>query len=227
MAASKRAAGPKAQIRAMAPAERYDANIDYILRAAAEVFAEKSFGLASIRDIAAHARISFPRIYYYLRNKEELLYLISKRAFEQLSGRAEVQIAGVQDAEVKLKLFITGHIEYQLDNVAEMKVLIREAGSLSGRNATQIARQMREYSNLCRRIIEQVAETHGAAMDRETSRILTSLVFGAMNSVFGWYEPARDREQHGKIVDEVYAMILSPIVARSSVRLAPQPPAEA
>ncbi len=64
-------------------------------------------------------------------------------------------------------------------------------------------------------------------MDRETSRILTSLVFGAMNSVFGWYEPARDREQHGKIVDEVYAMILSPIVARSSVRLAPQPPAEA
>ncbi len=141
MAASKRAAGPKAQIRAMAPAERYDANIDYILRAAAEVFAEKSFGLASIRDIAAHARISFPRIYYYLRNKEELLYLISKRAFEQLSGRAEVQIAGVQDAEVKLKLFITGHIEYQLDNVAEMKVLIREAGSLSGRNATQIARR--------------------------------------------------------------------------------------
>jgi AcrR family transcriptional regulator len=227
MTVSKRAAGPKAQIRAMAPAERYDANIDYILRAAAEVFAEKSFGLASIRDIAAHARISFPRIYYYLRNKEELLYLISKRAFEQLYNRAETQIAGVQDAEAKLKLFITAHIEYQLDNVAEMKVLIREAGSLSGRNATQITRQMREYSNLCRRIIEQVAETHGATMDRETSRILTSLVFGAMNSVFGWYEPARDREQHGKIVDEVYAMIVSPIVARSSVRLAPQPPTEA
>jgi TetR/AcrR family transcriptional regulator, cholesterol catabolism regulator len=227
IAASKRAAGPKAQIRAMAPAERYDANIDYILRAAAEVFAEKSFGLASIRDIAAHARISFPRIYYYLRNKEELLYLISKRAFEQLYNRAEAHTAGAQDAEAKLKLFITGHIEYQLDNVAEMKVLIREAGSLSGRNATQITRQMREYSNLCRRIIEQVAETHGAAMDRETSRILTSLVFGAMNSVFGWYEPARDREQHGKIVDEVYAMIVSPIVARSSMRLAPQPPPQA
>ena len=102
----------------------------------------------------------FPRIYYYLRNKEELLYLISKRAFEQLSSRAEGRTAGVQDAEEKLKLFIQAHIEYQLDNVAEMKVLIREAGSLSGRNATQITRQMREYSNLCRRIIEQVAERH-------------------------------------------------------------------
>lgn len=214
MPVSKRAAGPKAQIRALAPGERYDANIDYILRAAAEVFAEKSFGLASIRDIAAHARISFPRIYYYLRNKEELLYLISKRAFEKLSSLAEEQTASVQDPEEKLKLFIKVHIEYQLDNVAEMKVLVREAGSLSGRNATQISRMMRDYSHLCRKIIEQVAGKHGAAMDRETSRILTSLVFGAMNSVFGWYEPARDREQHSRIIDEVYKMVLSPVAAR-------------
>ena len=209
---------PKAQIRALAPGQRYDANIDYILRAAAEVFAEKSFGRASIRDIAAHARISFPRIYYYLRNKEELLYLISKRAFEQLSTRAEQQIASVQDPEQKLKLFITAHIEYQLDNVAEMKVLVREAAWLSGRNAAQIARLMREYSQLCRKIIEEVAVKYDAAMDRETSRIRTSLLFGAMNSVFGWYEPARDREQHGQIVDAVYQMAVSPILARRTLR---------
>jgi len=222
MPAAKRAGGPKAQIRALTPGARYDANIDHILRAAAEVFAERSFGLASIRDIAAHARISFPRIYYYLRNKEELLYLISKRAFERLSSRAEEQTASVQDPEEKLRLFIKAHIEFELDNVAEMKVLIREAGSLSGRNATQIARLMREYSNLCRKIIEAVAARHGGAMDRETSRILTSLLFGAMNSVFGWYEPARDRDQHGKIVDEVYHMIVAPLAARDSQKSSPE-----
>ena len=221
MSAAKRAAGPKAQIRALAPEARYDANIDYILRAAAEVFAEKSFGLASIRDIAAHARISFPRIYYYLRNKEELLYLISKRAFERLSCRAAELTASAQDPDAKLRLFIKAHIEFELDNVAEMKVLVREAGSLSGRNATQIARQMREYSNLCRKNIEAVAARRGAAMDRETSRILTSLLFGAMNSVFAWYEPARDREQHSKIVDEVYQMIVAPIALRDSQKSSP------
>lgn len=219
-AASKRATGPKAEIRALAPGQRYDANIDYILRAAAEVFAEKSFGLASIRDIAAHARISFPRIYYYLRNKEEILYLISKRAFEQLSARAEQQTADVADPAEKLKLFIRAHIEYVLNNSAEMKVLVREADSLSGRNAAQIAGLMREYSNQCRKIVEQVAAAHGAVMDRETSRILTSLLFGAMNSVFGWYEPARDREQRGKIIDEVYAMVVAPIAARRTAPLA-------
>lgn len=200
----------------MAPAQRYDANIDHILRAAAEVFAEKSFGLASIRDIAAHAHISFPRIYYYLRNKEELLFLISRRAFEKLSARAEEQTAGVQDPEEKLRRFIKAHIEYQLDHVAEMKVLVRETQSLSPRNAARITRMMREYSNLCRKLIEEVTAGHGAAIDRETSRIQTSLLFGAMNSVFGWYEPARDREQQDRIIEEVYKMAVSAIATQRS-----------
>jgi hypothetical protein len=43
------------------------------------VFADKTYGLATLRDIAECAQISIPRIYYYLRNKEELLYLISRK----------------------------------------------------------------------------------------------------------------------------------------------------
>ena len=213
-AASKRSAGPKAQIRAMAPSDRYDANIDYILRAAAAVFAEKSFGLASIRDIAAHAHISFPRIYYYLRNKEELLYLISKRAFEQLIDQAEEKLATIQDPEEKLKLFINAHLEYHMDNIAEMKVLVREADSLSGRYAAQIAKLKRDYSRMCRKLIEQVAAKHGKNIDRDELRILTSLLFGAMNWFYTWYDAARDYERRGKIMEEVHRMISAAIVMR-------------
>ena len=48
--APKRVARIKPATRTMAPDERYDANIDHILRSAAAVFAEKSFGLASRPD---------------------------------------------------------------------------------------------------------------------------------------------------------------------------------
>src|SRR5260370_12627501 len=74
---------------------RQDTNVDHILGSAAKLFAEKSFGLASIREIAAQANISFPRIYYYLRNKEELLYLIAKRGMERLFNSYPQRIAGV------------------------------------------------------------------------------------------------------------------------------------
>jgi len=201
----------KAGARPLDPDQRYDANIDHILRAAASVFAEKSFGLASIRDIAAHARISFPRIYYYLRNKEELLYLISRRAFEELLKRAEEALRNAPDPATRLRRFIEGHLAYHMDNLAEMKVLVREADSLGGRYSADIARLKRDYSRICRKMIEQFAEERGHALDREQSRIVTSLLFGAMNWFYTWYEPSRDYEQRTRIMDEVFRMIAGSI----------------
>lgn len=200
--------------RRLGPEERYDANIDYILRAAAAVFAEKSFGLASIRDIAAHAHISFPRIYYYLRNKEELLYLISKRAFEQLMTSAEELSRTADDPEQKLRGFIRNHLEYHMNNLAEMKVLVREADSLSGRYAANISRLKRDYSRLCRKIIDQLGEKYGKTLAREDSRILTSLLFGSMNWFYTWYDPARDWDNRGRIMDEAYQMVASALAAK-------------
>lgn len=210
----KRKVRTRTRGRALRPDERYDANIEYILRAAAVVFAEKSFGLASIRDIAAHAHISFPRIYYYLRNKEELLYLISKRAFEQLLTTAEDLSRNTEDPEQKLRAFIRNHLEYHMNNLAEMKVLVREADSLSGRYAANIARLKRDYSRLCRKIIDELAEKYGKTLERDDSRILTSLLFGAMNWFYTWYDPARDWEQRARIMDEAYRMVAAALAAR-------------
>jgi len=200
--------------RAISSEERYDANIDRILRAAAVVFAEKSFGLASIRDIAARARISFPRIYYYLRNKEQLLFLISERAFTQLMNGAEKAIATTPDADARLRLLINGHLEYHMANIAEMKVLVREADSLSGRYAAKVKRLKRDYSRLFRRTIEDLASARGKTLDRESSRILTSLLFGAMNWFYTWYDPARDFSQRERIMEEVFRMISAAISSR-------------
>jgi AcrR family transcriptional regulator len=212
--APRRIARIKPGARTMAPDERYDANIDHILRSAAAVFAEKSFGLASIRDIAARARISFPRIYYYLRNKEELLYLISRRAFEQLVSLAESRTSATGDPDERLRVFIRSHLEYHMSNLAEMKVLVREADSLTGRYAADILRLKREYSRICRRLLEDYAAHRNRTLDREQARILTSLLFGAMNWFYTWYEPARDYEQRSRIMDECFRMIAATLSAR-------------
>lgn len=212
--APKRVVRLKPVSRAISSDERYDANIEHILRSAAAVFADKSFGLASIRDIAARARISFPRIYYYLRNKEELLYLISRKAFEQLISLAESQISTTDDPEERLRLFIRSHLEYHMSNLSEMKVLVREADSLTGRYAADITRLKREYSRICRRLLEGYAAHRNKTLDREQTRILTSLLFGAMNWFYTWYEPARDYEQRSRIMDECFRMVAGTLSAR-------------
>ena len=100
-----------------------------------------------------------------------------------------------------------------MDNLAEMKVLVREADSLGGRYSTDIARLKRDYSRMCRKIIEQFAEERGQTLDRDRSRILTSLLFGSMNWFYTWYEPTRDYEQRARIMDEVFRMVSGSIAA--------------
>src|SRR5208337_4611560 len=163
---------------------------------------------------AARAGISFPRIYYYLRNKDELLYLIAKRAFEQLIQRAERRLHGVEDPEKRLRLFIESHLGYHMDNLAEMKVLVRESDTVVGDYTADILRRKREYSRICGKIIEQVAAKHGKTLDREQSRIVTSLLFGAMNWFHTWYEPERDQAHRDRIMDEVFHMAVSSLAAR-------------
>src|SRR5437870_572683 len=113
-------------LRAANARKAYDANINHILRAAALVFAEKTYGLATLRDIAERAEITIPRIYYYLRNKEELLYLIAKQTHHDLLDRFAERSRGMQSARERLQVFIDNQLEYMFAHPAEVKVQVRE-----------------------------------------------------------------------------------------------------
>ncbi len=51
-----------------------------------------------------------------------------------------------------------------------------------------------------------MARTHGKELSRARSRILVSLLFGALNSMGNWYVPERDETQLRDITDELYRM---------------------
>jgi AcrR family transcriptional regulator len=207
--APKRVARIKPAARAMAPDERYDANVDHILSSAAAVFAEKSFGLASIRDIATRARISFPRIYYYLRNKEELLYLIAKRGMLRLFSSYPKLVKDVTDPSEKLRLFIENHVMLSTGNTAETTVAVHETSKLSEPFLSEIRSLERQYSQIFRGLLVEIARVHGKELDRHRSRVLTSLFFGALNSIPTWYDSARDSGRRQQIAEELYRLFVN------------------
>jgi AcrR family transcriptional regulator len=184
----------------------HEANVDNILGSAASLFAEKSFGLASIREIAARAGISFPRIYYYLRNKEELLYLVAKRGMELLITSFEEKSASVTDPTEKLHLFIENHFSSSTASPAEAKVLIQETSKLSEPYLSEIQAMERQYTETGRTLLTELAAANGKELSRARSRILVSLLFGALNSVGNWYVPARDESHMREITSEIYRM---------------------
>jgi AcrR family transcriptional regulator len=161
-----------------------------IRKRAAAVFAEQGFDRASIRDVAKAAEMSLAGLYYYYRGKDEILYDIQHVAFATLLEAHAEALAGVKDPEAKLGCVIDAHLAFFADNIAEMKVMSREAEQLKGEFAEHIGELRRRYVRLVRGILDELGKDH-VVRDVPTS-IAVFILFGMMNWMYTWYDPERD-----------------------------------
>lgn len=158
-----------------------------IRRRAAEVFAERGFDRASIRDVAKATGLSLAGLYYYYKGKEEILFDIQHEAFTTLLEAHATTLAGVRDPEQKLRRVVDAHLAFFGSHIAEMKVMSRESAQLESEYAEQVDELKRRYVRLVRGIVE---ELNGRA-DVPTG-VLVFLLFGMMNWVYTWYDEKRD-----------------------------------
>ena len=166
----------------------YDEKLERILRISAEVFAEKGYHQASIRDISRATGVSLAGLYYYVESKEELLFRIQEHSFETLRAQLDQLLTGVDDPHRKLRLLIENHLRFFVSNMKEMKVLSHEAESLSGVLRDKVDAMKREYRRVASAIIAEIAGNEPAI----DLRVATFSLFGMMNWIYNWYRPGRD-----------------------------------
>jgi AcrR family transcriptional regulator len=195
-------------LRAINARNTYDANINDILRASALVFAEKTYGVATLRDIAERAQITVPRIYYYLRNKEELLYLITRQVYQDLLSGLEERLPGLTSAEDRLRAFIHNHLEYRAAHPAEVKVHLREAETLTGEYHDEIEARQREYRGILRKILKEIAAERGISLDAQDTRFLAILLVKGLAGTHPEPDPARAPEQQRRMADMIFRMAM-------------------
>jgi AcrR family transcriptional regulator len=165
----------------------YDEKLESILRAAAEIFAEKGYHQASIRDIARATRVSLSGLYYYFQSKEELLFLIQDNAFGTLLESLERGLRQSDDPLTRIRLLIDNHLRFFVGNMAEMKVLSHEADSLTGEFRTRVNTKKRRLTEIASEIL------HALRPESELdARVSTFALFGMMNWIYNWYHPGRD-----------------------------------
>ena len=166
----------------------YDDKLARILQTAAAIFAEKGYHDTSIRDISRATGVSLSGLYYYFRSKEELLFLIQDHCFGSVLATAQASLAGETNPERRLRLFIENHLRYFLSNMKEMKVLSHEARSLSGDYRRLVNNKKRQYTDLCIRILTELAPAEPAI----DARVAAYSLFGMMNWIYNWYKPGQD-----------------------------------
>src|SRR6202795_1365127 len=128
-----------------ASATRFDRRLGHILDHATEVFCEKGYEGASMRDLSRATGMSLAGLYYYFESKERLLFLIQKHTFTTILESLKARLEDVADPEQRIRVFILNHLEYFVSNQQALKVLSHEDEALKNGMSSEIAAVKREY----------------------------------------------------------------------------------
>jgi len=182
----------------------YDERLDHLLTQAARVFAEKGYHPTTMRDLAGASRMSLAGMYYYVRGKEELLFLIQERCFTRVLEGAERAVAAARDPAEKLQAFIRHHVTFFAQHMAEMKVLSHEPD----RGVSAIKRR---YVDLLEALLRDAAPEE-APVDRSAAAYV---LFGMMNWIYNWYDPAGEIDPR-RLADLIAGIFLGGFVETPS-----------
>jgi AcrR family transcriptional regulator len=168
---------------------RFDRRLADILVHATEVFFEKGYEGASMRDLSRASGMSLAGLYYYFESKERLLYLIQKHTFSTIVDQLRSRLASVTDPEERVRVFILNHLEYFLANQKAMKVLSHEDDVLKNGFGSEVRAIKREYYRICLELMDNLKQDRGLDF---SSRIAVLELFGMMNWIYTWYNPRVD-----------------------------------
>jgi AcrR family transcriptional regulator len=168
---------------------RFDRRLAKILAHATNVFYDRGYEGASMRDLSRSSGMSLAGLYYYFESKEKLLFLIQKHTFTTIVERLHERLDLVEDPARRIRVFILNHVEYFLANQKAMKVLSHEDDVLRNGFGSEIAGIKREYYRICMELLDDFKRAEGLHF---SSRIAVLSLFGMMNWIYTWYNPRAD-----------------------------------
>jgi AcrR family transcriptional regulator len=152
---------------------------EQILRAAAQLFAERGSRAVGVDDVGAAVGVTGPAIYRHFASKDAMLAEMLLRISERLlDGGSERVAAAGADPAAQLRALIDFQVDFALDNPALITVQDRDLGSLSEADAAEVRRLQRRYVEVW---VAVLARLHPAA-EAAACRARAHAVFGLINS---------------------------------------------
>ncbi len=168
-----------------------------MLRAAAQCFNDKGYSGTSLRDVADVLGLTDAALYYYVRNKEELVYLCYVRAADL--GREALDRAhrdGENGLDIILRYF-RYHIEMMVGERGPIAIM-SEIPSLKPDHRAEVMELSRRHSKNFEAVLETGIED--GSVSPCNVRMTGNAIMGSINWIPKWFHG--DPELAQKLIDE-------------------------
>lgn len=169
-----------------------------VLKAAAYCFNQKGYSGTSLKDVADILGLTDAALYYYVRNKEELVYHCYVRAAEVGREAMDRAIAEVDTGFDQVRSYIRYHIEYMVDERGPIAIM-SEVPSLNAAHRKEVLEFSRLHSLRFESLLEKgIADGSIARCD---VRMTGNSIMGSINWIPKWFHG--DPEVAARILEEI------------------------
>lgn len=186
---------------------------EQILEAAAQIFSQKGYHAASMRDIAEAVRLRKPSLYHHVTSKQDILLALLDQALEMLIEG----LRAVVDADIAPEDKLRKAMEVYLTTLAENRdlsaVLLLEHRSLEAEFQTKHIPARDRFEGMWREILREGVET-GAFVCQDIAMVTRSLL-GALNWTITWFNPQGGASPE-EIADQYANLFMNGLLMRES-----------
>ncbi len=163
---------------------RFELQRHRILKAAATCFNQKGYSGTSLKDVSRHLGLTDAALYYYVKNKEELVYQCYLRAAELGREAMEQAMSDGNTGYEQALMYIQYHVEIMVGDAGPVAIM-SEIPSLKRAHRNEILEVSRRHSSGFEEILERgIADGSIVPCD---VRMTGNAIMGSINWIPKWF----------------------------------------
>jgi AcrR family transcriptional regulator len=186
-----------------------------ILKSAAKAFRKLGYHGATVEEIAAALHMKKGNLYYYFKNKEEILFACHQFSLDQLMHILEGVQRGNASPDQKLRQLIVAFVHTILDELHGTALLL-DLEALTPTHLKAVILRRDQFERGVREVLEEGMADGTFAPGNP--KLLAFALFGAVNWIPRWFKP-QGASTSQQIADHFADYLISGLKTARSARL--------
>jgi TetR/AcrR family transcriptional regulator, cholesterol catabolism regulator len=183
---------------------------EQLIEVAARIFHEQGYEAASLQDIADEVGLLKGSLYYYIKTKEDLLWVIIMRPHAAALALVEECTKMEAGPAERLDWFVKAYASLLSKDRIFVSVYLRELDRLSPARLKIIGRERDRFITFMVDLIEE-GQRAGVFRTGGSAEVLALAILGMLNASAGWYGARRPHSVE-TVIESILLIVSSGVV---------------